>query len=115
MVTLKPSIPEVVPGPGHLGEFLFLMDCSLYQDAQVPSEDVITKDFPYFSCSGSGQSQAALWGQRFCLASSTELCPSFFLSPEHTALPPQEFASGLLLQHLQFWGHFQSLLFVSWG
>ncbi|XP_040546337.1 von Willebrand factor A domain-containing protein 5A isoform X4 [Gallus gallus] len=34
MVTLKPSIPEVVPGPGHLGEFLFLMDCSLYQDAQ---------------------------------------------------------------------------------
>ncbi|XP_021231613.1 von Willebrand factor A domain-containing protein 5A-like isoform X2 [Numida meleagris] len=34
MVTLKPSIPEVMPSSGHLGEFLFLMDCSLYQDAQ---------------------------------------------------------------------------------
>ncbi|NWU87250.1 VMA5A protein, partial [Onychorhynchus coronatus] len=36
MLTLMPNIPEVVPGPGHLGEFLFLMDCSLFQDAQVP-------------------------------------------------------------------------------
>ncbi|NWQ87262.1 VMA5A protein, partial [Burhinus bistriatus] len=36
MVTLMPSIPEVEPGPGHLGEFLFLMDCSLFQDAQLP-------------------------------------------------------------------------------
>ncbi|XP_009287560.1 PREDICTED: von Willebrand factor A domain-containing protein 5A-like, partial [Aptenodytes forsteri] len=34
MVTLMPSIPEVVPNPGHLGEFLFLMNCSLFQDAQ---------------------------------------------------------------------------------
>ncbi|XP_063210359.1 von Willebrand factor A domain-containing protein 5A-like isoform X1 [Chroicocephalus ridibundus] len=34
MVTLMPSIPEVEPSPGHLGEFLFLMDCSLFQDAQ---------------------------------------------------------------------------------
>ncbi|XP_035169311.1 LOW QUALITY PROTEIN: von Willebrand factor A domain-containing protein 5A-like [Oxyura jamaicensis] len=34
MVTLKPSIPEVVPSTGQLGEFLFLIDCSLYQDAQ---------------------------------------------------------------------------------
>ncbi|XP_031455854.1 von Willebrand factor A domain-containing protein 5A-like [Phasianus colchicus] len=34
MVTLKPSIPEVMPSPGHLGEFIFVMDCSLYQDAQ---------------------------------------------------------------------------------
>ncbi|XP_009470015.1 PREDICTED: von Willebrand factor A domain-containing protein 5A-like [Nipponia nippon] len=34
MVTLMPSIPEVVPSPGQLGEFLFLMDCSLFQDAQ---------------------------------------------------------------------------------
>nr|XP_047902409.1 von Willebrand factor A domain-containing protein 5A-like isoform X2 [Anser cygnoides] len=34
MVTLKPSIPEVVPSTGHLGEFLFLIDCSLFQDAQ---------------------------------------------------------------------------------
>ncbi|NXX64284.1 VMA5A protein, partial [Scopus umbretta] len=36
MVTLMPSIPEVVPNPGQLGEFLFLMDRSLFQDAQVP-------------------------------------------------------------------------------
>ncbi|KAM6114684.1 von Willebrand factor A domain-containing protein 5A-like [Phoenicopterus ruber ruber] len=34
MVTLIPSIPEVVPNPGQLGEFLFLMDRSLFQDAQ---------------------------------------------------------------------------------
>ncbi|KAM7081862.1 von Willebrand factor A domain-containing protein 5A-like [Ciconia maguari] len=34
MVTLMPSIPEVVPSPGQLGEFLFLMDRSLFQDAQ---------------------------------------------------------------------------------
>ncbi|XP_075378793.1 LOW QUALITY PROTEIN: von Willebrand factor A domain-containing protein 5A-like [Mycteria americana] len=34
MVTLMPSIPEVVPNPGQLGEFLFLMDRSLFQDAQ---------------------------------------------------------------------------------
>ncbi|XP_032058616.1 von Willebrand factor A domain-containing protein 5A-like isoform X3 [Aythya fuligula] len=34
MVTLKPSIPEVVPSTGQLGEFLFLIDCSLFQDAQ---------------------------------------------------------------------------------
>ncbi|NXW38322.1 VMA5A protein, partial [Phaetusa simplex] len=39
MVTLMPSIPEVEPSPGHLGEFLFLMDCSLFQDAQVPPEE----------------------------------------------------------------------------
>ncbi|NXI58612.1 VMA5A protein, partial [Chloroceryle aenea] len=36
MVTLMPNIPEVVPSPGQLGEFLFLMDRSLFQDAQVP-------------------------------------------------------------------------------
>ncbi|NWS18423.1 VMA5A protein, partial [Pachyramphus minor] len=36
MLTLMPNIPEVVPSRGHLGEFLFLMDCSLFQDAQVP-------------------------------------------------------------------------------
>ncbi|XP_068275110.1 LOW QUALITY PROTEIN: von Willebrand factor A domain-containing protein 5A-like [Nyctibius grandis] len=34
MVTLTPNIPEVVPNPGQLGEFLFLMDRSLFQDAQ---------------------------------------------------------------------------------
>ncbi|XP_009695509.1 PREDICTED: von Willebrand factor A domain-containing protein 5A, partial [Cariama cristata] len=34
MVTLKPNIPEVVPNPGQPGEFLFLMDRSLFQDAQ---------------------------------------------------------------------------------
>ncbi|XP_051625659.1 von Willebrand factor A domain-containing protein 5A-like [Manacus candei] len=34
MLTLMPNIPEVVPSPGHLGEFLFLVDCSLFQDAQ---------------------------------------------------------------------------------
>ncbi|NWI25375.1 VMA5A protein, partial [Sula dactylatra] len=39
MVTLTPSIPEVVPSPGQLGEFLFLMDRSLFRDAQVPPED----------------------------------------------------------------------------
>ncbi|NXV39392.1 VMA5A protein, partial [Rissa tridactyla] len=44
MVTLMPSIPEVEPSPGHLGEFLFLMDCSLFQDAQVPPEE-----FPHLS------------------------------------------------------------------
>ncbi|NWI50248.1 VMA5A protein, partial [Calyptomena viridis] len=38
MLTVKPNIPEVVPGAGHFGEFLFLMDCSLFQDAQVPLE-----------------------------------------------------------------------------
>ncbi|NXW59028.1 VMA5A protein, partial [Eurystomus gularis] len=36
MVTLTPDIPEVVPNPSQLGEFLFLMDRSLFQDAQVP-------------------------------------------------------------------------------
>ncbi|NWH77207.1 VMA5A protein, partial [Piaya cayana] len=36
MVTLTPNIPEVVHNPGHLGEFLFLMDRSLFQDAQLP-------------------------------------------------------------------------------
>ncbi|NXR05592.1 VMA5A protein, partial [Sagittarius serpentarius] len=40
MVTLMPSIPEVVPNPGQLGEFLFLMDRSLFQDAQVPPEEL---------------------------------------------------------------------------
>ncbi|XP_075027196.1 von Willebrand factor A domain-containing protein 5A-like [Calonectris borealis] len=34
MVTLMPNIPEVVPHPGQLGELLFLMDRSLFQDAQ---------------------------------------------------------------------------------
>ncbi|XP_054657264.1 von Willebrand factor A domain-containing protein 5A-like isoform X1 [Grus americana] len=34
MVTLTPNIPEVVPSSGQLGEFLFLMDRSLFQDAQ---------------------------------------------------------------------------------
>ncbi|XP_026719595.1 von Willebrand factor A domain-containing protein 5A-like isoform X2 [Athene cunicularia] len=34
MVTLMPNIPETVPSPGQLGEFLFLMDRSLFQDAQ---------------------------------------------------------------------------------
>ncbi|NXX12930.1 VMA5A protein, partial [Podargus strigoides] len=42
MVTLMPSIPEVVPNLGHLGEFLFLMDCSLFQDAQVPMEELLS-------------------------------------------------------------------------
>ncbi|NXM76565.1 VMA5A protein, partial [Serilophus lunatus] len=36
MLTVMPNIPEVVPSPGHFGEFLFLMDCSLFQDAQLP-------------------------------------------------------------------------------
>uniref|UniRef100_A0A8C3KIA7 VIT domain-containing protein n=1 Tax=Calidris pygmaea TaxID=425635 RepID=A0A8C3KIA7_9CHAR len=34
MVTLMPSIPEVEPNLDHLGEFIFLMDCSLFHDAQ---------------------------------------------------------------------------------
>ncbi|XP_074972789.1 von Willebrand factor A domain-containing protein 5A-like [Phalacrocorax aristotelis] len=34
MVTLTPSIPKVAPSPGQLGEFLFLMDRSLFRDAQ---------------------------------------------------------------------------------
>ncbi|CAM9857467.1 unnamed protein product [Bubo scandiacus] len=34
MVTLMPNIPETVPNSGQLGEFLFLMDRSLFQDAQ---------------------------------------------------------------------------------
>ncbi|XP_009887798.1 PREDICTED: von Willebrand factor A domain-containing protein 5A-like [Charadrius vociferus] len=34
MVTLMPSIPEVESNPCHPGEFLFLMDCSLFKDAQ---------------------------------------------------------------------------------
>ncbi|XP_074705495.1 von Willebrand factor A domain-containing protein 5A-like [Strix aluco] len=34
MVTLIPNIPETAPNPGQLGEFLFLMDRSLFQDAQ---------------------------------------------------------------------------------
>ncbi|NXN73099.1 VMA5A protein, partial [Himantopus himantopus] len=41
MVTLRPSIPEVEPNPGHPGEFLFLMDCSLFKDAQVPPEELV--------------------------------------------------------------------------
>ncbi|NXI97532.1 VMA5A protein, partial [Psophia crepitans] len=36
MVTLTPSIPEMVPNSGQPGEFLFLMDRSLFQDAQLP-------------------------------------------------------------------------------
>ncbi|NXX97771.1 VMA5A protein, partial [Centropus bengalensis] len=40
MVTLTPNIPEVVPNPGRCGEFLFLMDRSLFQDAQVPTEEL---------------------------------------------------------------------------
>ncbi|NWS78466.1 VMA5A protein, partial [Crotophaga sulcirostris] len=40
MVTLTPSIPEVVLNPDQLGEFLFLMDRSLFQDAQVPPEEL---------------------------------------------------------------------------
>uniref|UniRef100_A0A663DN88 VIT domain-containing protein n=1 Tax=Aquila chrysaetos chrysaetos TaxID=223781 RepID=A0A663DN88_AQUCH len=35
MVTLMPDIPEEVPNPGQPGEFLFLMDRSLFQDAQL--------------------------------------------------------------------------------
>ncbi|NXW51917.1 VMA5A protein, partial [Nyctiprogne leucopyga] len=35
MVTLMPNIPEVACNPGQLGEFLFLMDRSLFQDAQL--------------------------------------------------------------------------------
>ncbi|NWI92927.1 VMA5A protein, partial [Pitta sordida] len=40
MLTVMPHIPEVVPSPGHFGEFLFLMDRSLFQDAQVPLEEI---------------------------------------------------------------------------
>ncbi|NXF62633.1 VMA5A protein, partial [Ciccaba nigrolineata] len=36
MVTLMPNIPETAPNPGQPGEFLFLMDRSLFQDAQLP-------------------------------------------------------------------------------
>ncbi|NXA16459.1 VMA5A protein, partial [Sapayoa aenigma] len=36
MLTVTPNIPEVTISPGHFGEFLFLMDCSLFQDAQLP-------------------------------------------------------------------------------
>ncbi|XP_064896041.1 von Willebrand factor A domain-containing protein 5A isoform X3 [Columba livia] len=35
MVTLMPNIPDTVPNPGQFGEFLFLMDRSLFQDAQL--------------------------------------------------------------------------------
>ncbi|NXE16064.1 VMA5A protein, partial [Lophotis ruficrista] len=40
MLTLMPDIPEAVPDPGQLGEFLFLMDRSLFRDAQVPLEEL---------------------------------------------------------------------------
>ncbi|NXG78069.1 VMA5A protein, partial [Baryphthengus martii] len=50
MVTLMPNIPEVVPNPGQLGEFLFLMDCSLFQDAQVSLEDVFRGSSHPFAC-----------------------------------------------------------------
>ncbi|KAK2518885.1 hypothetical protein Q9233_012290 [Columba guinea] len=35
MVTLMPNIPDTVPNPGQSGEFLFLMDRSLFHDAQL--------------------------------------------------------------------------------
>ena len=54
MVTLMPSIPEVVLNPGQLGEFLFLMDRSLFQDAQVPPDEVFRGDFPHRSCPAGG-------------------------------------------------------------
>lgn len=62
MVTLKPSIPEVVPSTGQLGEFLFLIDCSLFQDAQVPSEEVFSVDFSQSFCSGGGDRGKLLHG-----------------------------------------------------
>ncbi|KAM9215133.1 LOW QUALITY PROTEIN: von Willebrand factor A domain-containing protein 5A-like [Leptosomus discolor] len=34
MLTLTPDIPEVMPNPDQLGEILFLMDHSLFRDAQ---------------------------------------------------------------------------------
>lgn len=51
MVTLMPNIPDMVPNPGQFGEFLFLMDRSLFQDAQVPPEEVFRGwNFPHGSC-----------------------------------------------------------------
>lgn len=64
MVTLMPSIPEVVPSPGHFGEFLFLMDRSLFQDAQVPLEEVFRGDFPQWSCpAGVGRGELLHMGR----------------------------------------------------
>lgn len=51
MVTLMPNIPDTVPNPGQSGEFLFLMDRSLFRDAQVPPEEVFRGwNFPHGSC-----------------------------------------------------------------
>ncbi|NXC47615.1 VMA5A protein, partial [Penelope pileata] len=79
MVTLKPSIPEVVPNPGHLGEFLFLMDCSLFRDAQVPPEEVFSVDFPYYLCPGGEQKVKLLHEDR-----SSALLPH--LSSAHSSV-----------------------------
>lgn len=40
VVTLISNIPDMLPNPGQFREFLFLMDCSLFQDAQVLPEEV---------------------------------------------------------------------------
>lgn len=54
MVTLMPDIPEEVPNPGQPGEFLFLMDRSLFQDAQVPPEEVFRGYFLHWLCPAGG-------------------------------------------------------------
>ncbi|NXI62295.1 VMA5A protein, partial [Anseranas semipalmata] len=82
MVTLKPSIPEVVPNPDQVGEFLFLVDRSLYQDAQVSPEKTFSVDFPQYSCAGDGYRGKLLHGS-ICSA----LLPH--LSSAHPCVCPQ--------------------------
>lgn len=38
LVTLAPSIPEAVPGQRQSGEFIFLLDTTFLERAQVPLE-----------------------------------------------------------------------------
>lgn len=38
LVTLAPSIPEVVPGQRQSGEFIFFLDTTFLERAQVPSQ-----------------------------------------------------------------------------
>lgn len=38
LVTLAPSIPEAVPGQRQSGEFIFLLDTTFLEHAQVPPQ-----------------------------------------------------------------------------
>ena len=39
LVTLAPSIPETVPGQRQSGEFIFLLDTTFLEHAQVPLQN----------------------------------------------------------------------------